>query len=286
MRSLVLPLLLLPGLAQAEGHLLIRVEGDARLLVDGDEVGTLDRVGYAPLLVEAPARHGIRVESHGGTLLAERNLDLADGETFRVLWDGERLAMELVEAGARSPHAEPQAGPSTLQTARAGAAVASMIAPSNPVVVGVSSGLAAVQAGSTLVQAAQSTTRDRGPAGPGAGVREDHDLAGLAQSDFDPYAASGGRPAIDASLAAVTFVAAPGTAALITVAGQPVATFGSEGGQATVPVVPGLHKVMIYDASGVSVLHRGYLTATAGVAFELSFTATAPPVSTLPDTWR
>jgi hypothetical protein len=284
----LLPLILAPCLAQAEAQLLIAVTGDVRVTVDGAPVGHLGHEGFAPMLIRQPGRHALRVESHGGTLLAERSIDLDDGETLAVRWDGERLAVETLEA-TRTQAPPAQQRPSALQAAQAGSTVASVLAPGNPVVSGVSTGLAVARAGDTLVQAARAgsgLSRDTRAPPSTATSYADHDLDSLRRGGVDPYAAAGGRPSVDATMASVTFVTPPGTGALISIAGQPVASLGANANEATVLVVPGMHRVMIYASDGATLLHRGYLTTAAGQAIELRFSATAAPSSSLPDTWR
>jgi len=289
-------LALAPATAWAEAHLLVSAVGDVKVLLDGEDVGWLAGEGHAPVLVQEPGRHGVQVETYSGELLAERNIDLDDGETMAVRWDGEQLTIRPIRelqleraAESRAEQAQSQRQPTTMQVAQAGTAIAGIVAPSNPVVAGVSTGLTIAGAGSTLGHSAQgaldAATRQPRTA-PATTASEDHGLEHLEQSGFDPYEATGGRPSIDASLASVTFVAPAGTDALVTIDGQPVATIGAERTEATVAVVPGMHKVMIFDATGAQLLHRGYLTVTAGWVVELRFSATEPPVSSLPDAWR
>ncbi len=293
MHPLILASLLIPSIALGEAHLLVSAEGDVRILVDGEDVGQLAGQGHAPVLVQQAGRHGLRVESHSGKLLAEQNIELDEDETMVVHWDGERLKVQPVramqlEAAEAADQDEPRR-PSAMQTAQAGATVASMLAPANPVVSGVAVGLSAASAGSTLVHSAGGAIdyASRGPSAPPAtSAREDHSLDHLTQSDFDPYEASGGRPTIDASLASVTFVAAAGTDALITIDSQPVGTISEGTREVTVPVVPGMHKVMIFDPDGAELLHTGRLVVTAGWVLEIHFSTTEPPTSTLPEAWR
>lgn len=285
-------LLLLPTSAWAQAHLIVSAVGDVRILVDGQPVGNLAALGHAPVVFEQPGRHGVQVVTHSGVVLAERNIDLEDGESLAVHWNGEALEVtdaDALQLGTRTTTSQQQRRPSVAQTAQAGTTVANLLAPTNPVVAGISTGVSAYNAGSTLVR----TVRDADLSGPreqatapANSAREDHSLDSLALSGFDPYEASGGRPSFDASLASVTFIAPAGTQAMITINSQPVATLGADAAEATVAVVPGMHKVMIFDATGVELLHRGYLTVTAGYVLELRFSSTEPPVSTLPDTWR
>ncbi len=285
-------LLLLPGSALAEAHLIVSAVGDVRILVDERPVGNLAALGHAPVVIEQPGRHALRVETHSGAVLAERNLQLTDGESLSVHWTGEAFEIQDADAlqlGTHSGSGQQQRRPSVMQTAQAGTTAASLLAPTNPLVAGVSTGLSTVNAGSTLMEAARtidlSGPREQATA-PATSAHEDHSLDSLERSGFDPYEATGGRPSFDASLATVTFVAPAGTQALITIDSQPVATLAEGAVEATVPVMPGMHRVMIFDASGVDLLHRGYLTVSAGYQLELRFSATEPPVSTLPDTWR
>jgi hypothetical protein len=285
-------LLLLPASAWAQAHLIVSAVGDVRILVDDTPVGNLAALGHAPVVIEQPARHGVQVVTYSGEVLAEQNIALEEGETLAVHWNGESLEVrdaDALQLGTRTISSQQQQRrPSVAQTAQAGTTVANILAPTNPVVAGISTGVSAYNAGSTLVQAARdadlSGSREQATA-PATSANEDHSLDSLEQSGFDPYAATGGRPSFDASLASVTFVAPAGTEALITIDSQPVATIGDTS-EVTVAVMPGMHKVMIFDASGVNLVHRGYLTVTAGYVLELHFSATDPPVSTLPDTWR
>jgi hypothetical protein len=299
----LLALLLAPGTASAEALLLISAEGDVRVLVDGQSAGDLRTLGTTTMAIEHPTRHVLQVETHSGELLDERSLNLEDGESIGVHWNGEKLSVMTV-AQTRAAAAERSASnnvtsgdggqqtrrPSTMQTAQAGSTAASLLAPTNPVVAGVSTGLTAVNAGSTLVRAAQNAADVAGrssSSGPSAtSANENHDLEALQQSGFDPYEAAGGRPSFDASLASVTFVAPAGTQALINMAGQPVGSIADGATEITVPVVPGMHKVMIFDVTGVDLLHRGYLTTTAGHVLEIHFSTEDPPVCNLPDSWR
>ena len=81
-------------------------------------------------------------------------------------------------------------------------------------------------------------------------------------------------------------MAAAGTQAIVTIDSQPVATLSDEVTEATLPVAPGMHTVMILDATGANMLHRGYLTVTAGWVLEIRFSTNEPPTSTLPEAWR
>ena len=293
--ALALLLLAAPGPAWAGGHLVISAEGDVRVLVDGDDIGRLAVEGSAPVYVQQPGRHGLRIESYSGTLLVEQSIQVDEGETLSVHWDGQRLHIESLSEQGPSYIPKNYASqssyrsPSSRQAVEAGTAVASLLAPASPTVGGVSAGLSAVSAGDTLVRTVQSAVdaASRRPYTPGAtSAQEDHSLDALQQSGFDPYAATGGRPSIDASLASVTFLTAAGTDALVTIDGQPVATLGDGVVEATLPVVPGMHKVMIFDAAGVQLLHSGHLTVTAGWVLEIRFSTTEPPTSSLPEAWR
>ncbi len=288
--------------ALADGYLQVTAEGDVQVLVDGQGVGNLDVLGTATLTVESGIRHELIVQNSGGTQLARRTVEVGDGNTVAVHWDGQQLSTQSASPGfqglsssaytssaTRSSSGE-QERASAMRTAQAGAAIAGIVAPTSPGVALVQTGLTAVSAGTTVARTAQSVSssaRHHQTAGPSATTaREDHGTEALQQSGFDPYEATGGRPTIDATLASVTFVVSAGTEAMITVDGQPVATIADGTTEATVAVIPGLRKVMIFDPSGVNLIHQGYLTATAGYVFELHFSATEPPVSTLPDTWR
>lgn len=290
MRTLALTLLLFPSPVLAEAHLVVSAEGDVRILVDDQDVGALIHQGPVPVVVGQPGRHALRVESHGGSLRAEQSVDLADGETLLVHWDGTRLSVTPQrDRRPSSTTGQSYSQPSTVQAAQAGTAVAGLLAPANPVVGTVATGLSVVSAGGTLARTAQSAldASARHSSVPHAtSAHEDHSLDSLQQSDFDPYAAAGGRPAFDASLASVTFVAAPGTQALVTIDSQPVATLEQGASEATLALAPGMHKVMIFDATGVELMHRGYLTVTAGWVLELRFSVTEPPTCSLPEAWR
>jgi uncharacterized Zn-binding protein involved in type VI secretion len=288
MRALILLSMLLPQPALAAATLLVAAEGDVRVLIDGAEVGWMASEGWATVLIDQPGRHGVRVERRSGGLLAERNIQLDEGETLALRWDGERLEIDVdIEHGGSE--SDPRRRPNGMQAAQAASSVASMIAPANPVVSGVSTGLGLASAGGTLMHSAQGAldAAGRGPSTPPAtSAHEHHSLEQLERSSFDPYAATGGRPSIDASLASVTFIAGTDTAALVTIDGQPVATLGPGASEATVPVVPGMHRVMIHDASGAELIHSGRLTVTAGWILEIRFSASEPPVSSLPEAWR
>jgi len=293
--ALALLLLAAPSPAWAGGHLMISAVGDVRVLVDGEDIGRLATEGTAPVLVDEAGRHGLRVESYNGTLLAEQSVQVDEGETLSVHWDGLRLDIQSVSEASLSyipknySSQSTYRSPSSLQVAQAGTTLARLVAPASPTVGGVSAGLSAGSAGSTLVHTAQSivdaaSRRSSAPSAPSA--HEDHSLDSLQQSGFDPYEATGGRPSIDASLASVTFVAAAGTQAMITIDGQPVATLSDGAVEATLPVVPGMHKVMFFDATGAELLHSGHLTVTAGWVLEIRFSTTEPPTSSLPEAWR
>jgi hypothetical protein len=280
--------LILPRSVLAAATLLVAAEGDVRVRIDGAEVGWVAGQGWATVSIEHPGRHAVRVERRSGGLLAERSVELNDGETLALRWNGQQLELDVEIEHGGTP-SDPRRRPSGMQTAQAASSVASLIAPSNPVVGGVSAGLGLASAGSTLAHSAQGAldAASRGPTAPPAtSAREDHSLDPLARSAFDPYAATGGRPSIDASMASVSFVTSPGTQALITIDGQPVATLGPGALEATVPVVPGMHRVMIFDAAGVQLNHSGRLTVTAGWVLEIRFSDSEPPVSSLPEAWR
>ncbi len=294
LRQLPLLLLALPSAAEAEATLLVSAEGDVRVLVDEKAVPNLRAMELAPVALEA-GRHGLRVETTAGAMLAERNLELEEGEALWLHWDGGSLRArdpdELRQRHQGSQPSQPTShgAPSAMSTLQAGSTVARMVAPSNPVVAGVATGITVASAGSTLVRSAQDASQRsaRAPQGPSAvSASEDHSLEGLRQSGYDPYAATGGRPSVDASMASVTFVGAPGAGGQGTGAGQQGGPVEAPRGVGTVPVVPGLHKVMIYSADGVTPLHRGYLQSTAGWVLELSYSMEERPVCSLPEAWR
>ncbi len=296
-RAALLLGLALPLPALAEGYLQISAEGDVAILLNDQGVGNLDSLGTASVMVDSGVRHALKVETNSGVLLAERSVEVVDGATLMVHWTGDELQIKSGPTGFTPTSYTSRTGsqdrrsPSAMQTAQAGATIAGIVMPASPGVSALQTGLSAVSAGGTMARTAQSASsagrsgsETTGPAATSA--KENHGTESLQQSGFDPYEATGDRPTVDESLASVTFVVPPGTELLVSIDGQTVAQLGAGDTEETVAVVPGVHKVMILDASGANVVHRGYLTATAGYVFELHFSATEPPVSTIPDTWR
>jgi hypothetical protein len=289
----LLPLLALAWApaARAACHLLLSAEGDVAVFVDDQGVGDLTGGAELPLALDDAGSHRVEVRTVSGRVLHKSHIEVKEEEVLRVRWTGTALQVEKAEVEA--PAAEPgrrsvgERAVDALQTAQAGATVASVVLPGSSVVGAAQSAATVVGAGSTLVRSAQdAASRSASRPPPRAGGREDHDLTALERSGFDPYAASGGRPDFDASLCAVTLVVPEGFAATVQSDGQTVATLGPGASVQTVLFAPGLHTVQVFDAASGALLYRGRLTASAGQAFDLAFSAAEAPVASLPDVWR
>lgn len=291
MRLVPLLAFLWTGPARAAAHLLLSAEGDAAILVDGQGVGDLTGGAELPLALDEPGGHTIEVRTVAGKRLHMGTLQAEDEQVLRVHWTGTALVVEKAEVadepGDRTERTAAERAQAALQTAQAGAAVASVVMPSSGLIGAAQSAATLTGAGSSLVRSAQdAASRAASAPPPRRSVHEEHDLTALAQRGGDPYAASGGRPAFDASLCAVTLLAGGGLAATVSVDGQAVATLGPEAPSATVLLVPGLRTVQILDAASGALLWRGRLTAGAGQVFDLSFSAVEAPVASQPDVWR
>jgi len=277
--------------ALAGAHLLVSADTNVHVFVDEQPVGSLGQGQRAPVLLAEGGTHSIEIQTTEGTSLHTDSLSISEGKVYCAHWNGSYLRVAECEVAESTLPTDPDArssGPSTMSTVRAGTTAAGLVFPGSTTVSAVQTSTSAISATGTLARAVDQARRDLAPA-PSSSVsrvNESHDLESLHDDALDPYLAAGGASAFDATVANVTFVVPPGTLAIVTIAHQPVATFSGDSTQQLVKVVPGMHKVVIQDASGTQILHRGYLTATAGHVFELHFSATEPPTTTLPGTWR
>jgi hypothetical protein len=274
--------------ARAAAYLQVSAEGDVRILLDGQSVGDLTGDDTLPVVVGQAGHHVLTVQTVAGTPLTQRGIDLRDEETLQVHWNGEALTVTKDDEAATSAGGGSgyRGGGGALQAAESIATVAGALAPASGGGGVVQGSTAAISAGTTVIREVQDA-RSRANARPPSSrsSHEEHDLGALARSDFDPYAAAG-RPDFDASLCTVTLLGPAGLTVSVVVDGQPVATLGPGAPRQPVQLVPGMHSVQVLDAISGALLARGHLDAAAGLAFDLTFSATGPPVASLPGVWR
>jgi len=296
--------LLLP-LASAQAAALVVFSSDqsATLHLDGQKTGFLGKNQQLTLEVAPAGTHELRLVSMGGVPLHSGSFEVPAAGELSVRWEAGQLAVQL---GAATPEqVVPTAGRATsdeaaesaassgskaISGARTATTAAGVLLPGSAAVSAASSAASIASAAASAargVRAIRSARSDDGAEGGSSGYArgDSTELSDVASSSLTHAQASAGAQGV-AHMASVTFSLPAGQEALVYIDGQLVAKLTGGITQCTVQVLPGLRSVIIRDGSGSAMLHKGYLTSTAGYVFEVSFSHSSPPKSSLPGMWR